>query len=147
MKGKKFIRGHALAKFWPSSYICCVDKVFCKQRITFQRLFITPFSQFRKCGNGVTFFFCQPKGFSNTSTYLSFISTHILPTQKQLKLNFLVKINDQTTNRTSSFSKTSKQKSFQQNTKPSGNFLSIVIAKIKSNNEKQFPTHYLVHRK
>ena len=52
MGGKKFVRGYVLAKFWSFSYICCLNKVFCKQRITFQRLFVTPFSQFLKYGKG-----------------------------------------------------------------------------------------------
>ena len=94
MRGKRFIRGHILAKFWPSSYICCFDKIY-KQWITFQRFFIAPFSQFIKYGNGVTYFFCQLQGSSKTSTYPSFISTLIFPTQKQ-KSNFLVKLNHQT---------------------------------------------------
>ena len=95
MRGKRLIRGHVLAKFWPSSYICCFDKIFCKKWITFQRFFIAPFSQLLKCGNGATYFFCQLKGSSKTSTYHSFISILIFPTQKQ-KSNFLVKLNHQT---------------------------------------------------
>ena len=80
MKGKKFIRGHVLAKFWPSSYICCVDKVFCKQRITFQRLFIAPFSQFRKCGNGVTFFSVKPRVLqTHLPTFHSYLPTSFPP--------------------------------------------------------------------
>ena len=143
MKGKKFIRGHALAKFWLSSCICCFDKIFCKQRITFQKFFITPFSQFLKCENGVTYFFCQLKGSSKTSTYPSFISTLTFPTQKR-KENYLVKLHHQTKpHRSQKLQKnefSTKYKSFPK-------LLSIVIAKIKSNNEKWFPTLYPVHRK
>ena len=93
MRGKNFNRRHVLARL--SSYICCFDKIFCKQRITFQRFFITPFSQFLKCGDRVTYFFCQLKNSSKTSTYFSFISALIFPTQKE-KSNFLAKLNHQT---------------------------------------------------
>ena len=115
----EFICEHVLAKkSWPSIHMCFFDKVFCTQVITFQRLSITLFSQFLKCGDEGTFF-CQFKG-SFKKTYLSFIHTypHLShPKARKVKLPRQIKSSDNQPNPII----LEKKKAFQQNTNSSHN--------------------------
>ena len=92
-------------------------------------------------------FFLSTQGFFK-NTYLPFI--HIYPHLShpktvKVKLPRQIKSSDNQPNPI--VLKNFKTKELSTKYKTFGKLLSIVIAKIKSNNEKQFPTHYLVHRK
>ena len=96
----------------------------------------------------LTYFFCQPNCSLKTSTYLSFISTYIhLSHPKTLKVKLPCQIKSSGNQPNPTVLKNWKTKELSTKYKIFPKLISIVIAKIKSNNEKQFRTHYPVHRK
>ena len=90
---------------------CCFDKLFCPQRITFQKFLKVHFLSFLNVRMGETVSLSFQGFFKNI--YPPFI--HFYP-------NILVKLNHQITKQTRYSQNLQKQKNFQQYIKPSRNY-------------------------